>query len=236
MHEAVAALAACGTSPIVRVADNQGWMVKRALDAGAHGIVVPLLNTVADAERLVATAKFPPLGIRGFGSPFSTEKFNNITAKEYLAHANDSILTIVQIETRQALDNVDAIARVQGVDVLLVGPFDLGNSIGENILEKGVTDVLKAAIAKILKAARDAGKKAAIYSVSGEQARQYADMGFDMISVYGDHAAILEANTKALAIAKGGIMHSALNLAKGAVQGASSLATRSKDEGSFHQG
>ena len=76
MHEAVAALAGCGVSPIVRVADGQGWMIKRALDAGAHGVVVPLLNTVGDARRVVAGAKFPPRGVRGFGSPFPMGAFS----------------------------------------------------------------------------------------------------------------------------------------------------------------
>lgn len=205
MHEAVSALAGSGVSPVVRVADGQGWMIKRALDAGAHGIIVPLLNTVEDAERVVAAAKFPPKGVRGFGSPFPMERFGGVGMTEYLAQANDSIVTIVQIETKEALENVNGIAGVDGVDVLFVGPFDLGNSIGENILEKGrVTSRLKLAILRVLQAARDAGKKAAIFSMSGEQAREYADMGFDMISVHGDYNAILQANTEALRIAKGG--------------------------------
>lgn len=70
MHEAVAAIAACGVSPIVRIPANEAWMVKRALDSGAHGICVPLLHTADDAMRLVESAKFPPQGNRGFGSPF----------------------------------------------------------------------------------------------------------------------------------------------------------------------
>ena len=208
MHEAVAALAGCGVSPVVRVADGQGWMIKRALDAGAHGVIVPLLNTVRDAEQIVAAAKFPPLGVRGFGSPFPMERFGGVGGgigmKEYLEQANDGIVVIVQIETEEALGNVDGIAGVQGVDVLFVGPFDLGNSIGEGILEKGgVSEVLRGAMMRVLKAARDKGKKAAIFSTSGEQAREYADMGFDMISVCGDYNAILQANTEALKIAKG---------------------------------
>lgn len=74
--------------------------------ASAHGIIVPLLRTVDDAKRLVRSAKFPPAGNRGFGSPFSMEKFGGVGTTEYLQQANDSILTIVQIETMEALDNV----------------------------------------------------------------------------------------------------------------------------------
>jgi 4-hydroxy-2-oxoheptanedioate aldolase len=68
MHDAVPAIAACGVSPIVRIPDNQGFMVKRALDSGAHGVLVPLLYNVEDAKKLVFSAKFPPQGQRGFGT------------------------------------------------------------------------------------------------------------------------------------------------------------------------
>ena len=125
MHEAVAAIAGCGVSPIVRIAANEGWMVKSkialrlqheeqanaacksgALDSGAHGIIVPLLYTADDAKKLVNSAKFPPKGQRGFGSPFPMEKFGGQTTAEYLQQANDALLTIVQIETKEALQNV----------------------------------------------------------------------------------------------------------------------------------
>lgn len=109
MHDSVHAVASCGVSPIVRIPDNQGWMVKRALDAGAHGIIVPLLYTVEDARRLVRSAKFPPVGQRGFGSPFSMGAFDNtgnLSGFEYMNAANENLLTIVQIETKEALANV----------------------------------------------------------------------------------------------------------------------------------
>lgn len=133
MHEAVAAIAATGISPVVRIAANESWMVKRmyplagfpfqpsqfspmmvwiliprigALDAGAHGIVVPLLYTVDDARKLVESAKFPPLGKRGFGSPFSMASFGTLTQTDYLFQANDALVTIVQIETKEAFENV----------------------------------------------------------------------------------------------------------------------------------
>lgn len=97
------------------------------MDAGAHGVLVPLLYTVEDAERLVLAAKFPPQGKRGFGSPFPMERFHpSLGSSEYLSQANDALLTIVQIETQEALNSVDAIAAVPGIDVLFVGPFDLG--------------------------------------------------------------------------------------------------------------
>jgi 2-keto-3-deoxy-L-rhamnonate aldolase RhmA len=109
MHESVAAIASCGVSPIVRIPDNQGWMVKRALDSGAHGIVVPLLYTADDARKLVQSAKFPPMGQRGYGSPFSMGMFDvqgGMSGLQYLQQSNEGLVTIVQIETREAFENV----------------------------------------------------------------------------------------------------------------------------------
>ncbi|KAL9030788.1 MAG: hypothetical protein Q9196_001111 [Gyalolechia fulgens] len=241
MHEAVAAIAGCGVSPLVRIAANESWMVKRALDAGgeesyvptclravyrypnrplflAHGIIVPLLNTVDDAQSLVKSAKFPPAGQRGFGSPFAMEKFGGVTQTEYLQQANDSLLTIVQVETRDALQNVEEIAKVPGIDVLFCGPFDLGNNLGHPILDGNMHDELKEAIAKIQRVAKENNKASGIYAVSGEQARQYADQGFQMVSVATDATSLPAYLNSALAAAKGSYVHSALTMAKGALR------------------
>ncbi|PNS19825.1 preprotein translocase, SecY subunit [Sphaceloma murrayae] len=207
MHECVAAIAACGVSPIVRVAANEAWMVKRALDAGAHGIVVPLLKTAEDARQIVSAAKFPPQGTRGFGSPFSMEKFHTaekggLRQSEYYQQANDGLVTVIQIETKEALKNVDEIALVPGVDVLLIGPFDLGNNIGYPIIDS-MHEELKKAINRIHESAKKAGKRTGIYCTSGEQARDYAERGFHMISVVTDAAALPQACDAALKAAQG---------------------------------
>jgi len=225
MHDAVAAIAACGVSPVVRIAANEAWMVKRALDSGAHGIIVPLLQTAEDAKKLVQSAKFPPSGNRGFGSPFSMDKFGSISQTQYLEQANDSIVTIVQIETKEALQNVDAIAKVPGVDCLFVGPFDLGNNIGHPILNGTMSEELKESIAKIQKSAKENEKSSGIYSVSGDQAREFADQGFNMVSAMTDMVALPQAMTAALTSAKGSYVHSALNIGKGAMSGLSNLAS-----------
>jgi len=120
---------------------------------------------------------------------------------EYLEQANDSLLTMVQIETQEALNAVEAIAPL--VDALFVGPFDLGNNIGHPIINGRMDPELDAAIARILKAANAAGKKCGIYCTSGEQAKQYADMGFHMVSVATDYTALSAAVTGALNVASG---------------------------------
>lgn len=204
MHEAVAAIAACGVSPIVRIPDNQGWMVKRALDAGAHGILVPLLYTEDDAVKLVKSAKFPPQGQRGFGSPFPMERFHpDLGSSDYLKQANEALITAVQIETKEGLENVEAIANTPGIDVLFVGPFDLGNNIGRPIIDGAMHDELHAAIEKVRTTAERAGKKSGIFCTSGEQAKKYADQGFHMISCATDMMILPTALSGALYTAKG---------------------------------
>lgn len=85
------------------------------------------MRTVKEAEDLVQAAKFPPVGKRGFGSPYSAKQFGpTISSLDYLNEANENILTMVQIETKEALEAVDEIAAIKGIDVLFVGPFDLG--------------------------------------------------------------------------------------------------------------
>ena len=173
-----------------------------ALDAGAHGIIVPLIYTVEDAKRLVASAKFPPEGNRGFGSPFSPHAFNGEALTEYLQSANSSLQTIVQIETKSALDSVNEIAAIPGVDCLLIGPFDLGNNIGRPILGE-MHQELKDAIERIKEAAHAEGKKVGIYCTDGQQAQGYAQRGFDLISVCTDFPAITATFASNLNIAKG---------------------------------
>ncbi|KAK3051599.1 hypothetical protein LTR09_007254 [Extremus antarcticus] len=213
MHESVAAIAACGVSPIVRVPEGQHWMIKRALDAGAHGIIVPLLTSAEDAKNIVKYSKFPPTGSRGLGSGLSMEKFisgktgdvTEVPMGDYFRDANSSTVICVQIETAGALKEVNEIAAVEGVDVLLIGPTDLGNNIGHPAVLNGGKHApeLDEAIAKINKAAHDAGKKSAIYMGSGEQAKHYADNGFDMINTANDIAVLKKYFAEHVATATG---------------------------------
>ncbi|QKD59908.2 Pyruvate/Phosphoenolpyruvate kinase-like domain-containing protein [Fusarium oxysporum Fo47] len=183
MRQCVPAVAAAGASPI---------------------ILVPLLQTAQEARDIVKAAKFPPMGNRGFGSPFSMGRFKPVpTSDEYLQQANDSLLTLVQIETKSALDNLEEIAAVEGIDVLFIGPFDLGNSIGYPILNGVVKPELKAAINRILEVSRKAGKKCGIYSGSGEQAKGYIEAGFNMVHIGTDYAMLQQATRAEMGTARG---------------------------------
>ncbi|RJE22974.1 2,4-dihydroxyhept-2-ene-1,7-dioic acid aldolase [Aspergillus sclerotialis] len=197
MHEIVAAAAACGVSPVVRVVEGQRWMIKRALDSGAHGILVPMLETAEDAKNVVRYSKYPPVGNRGFECALAVEKFvgrdpssgkvRQLSNNEYLQQANDSLVIAVQIETKAALANVKEIATVPGIDVLFIGPNDLGINIGHPIAESGeISEELRDAIRTIHEAAQAGGKATGIYCNTGEQAREYANKGFHMMSVMTD--------------------------------------------------
>jgi 4-hydroxy-2-oxoheptanedioate aldolase len=121
----------------------------------------------------------------------------------YLQHANDSLLTIVQIETASALASVREIAAIPGVDCLFIGPFDLGNNIGRPILGD-MHEELKEAIEEIKDAAHAEGKKVGIYCTSGEQSREFAEKGFDMVSIAADILAVQSYFGQTLATARGG--------------------------------
>ncbi|CAG7954970.1 unnamed protein product [Penicillium olsonii] len=212
MHEIVAAAAACGVSPVVRVVDGQDWMIKRALDSGAHGILVPVLETVKDARNVVRASKFPPMGTRGFEPLLAVEKFveqhahsgyvKELSGREYLEQANDSLVIAVQIETQLALENVKEIAMVPGIDVLFVGPFDLGVSIGHPIVGGEMDETLELAIQSVQEAASDAGITAGIYCDSGRDAKGWAAKGFLMNSVMTDMIGLREAVSQSFNSAK----------------------------------
>lgn len=153
-------------------------------------------------KQVVAAAKFPPDGTRGFGSPIAMQNFHpEPTFTEYLQQANESLLTMVQIETKEALDSVEEIAPL--VDVVFIGPFDLGNNIGHPIVNGKMDVELDEAIARVLKATVAADKKAGIFCSSGGQAKKYADMGFHMVTVATDFTALEAAMRGALSVARG---------------------------------
>ncbi|RSL41341.1 hypothetical protein CEP53_012812 [Fusarium sp. AF-6] len=178
-----------------------------ALDAGAHGLMVPLLRSVEEAEQVVQYTKFPPQGIRGLGSPFATHAFRGqptINSVEYFRQASQSLLTVIQIKVAKALECVEEIAKVPRVNVLFAKPFDLANSLGLSV-EQGIHQPeLRAALDRILAAAKAAGKKAGIYCSSASIAKECSDIGFHMVSCMTDATALPEMARQSLDVARGG--------------------------------
>ncbi|MCJ7608059.1 aldolase/citrate lyase family protein [Candidatus Bathyarchaeota archaeon] len=121
-----------GMGTLVRVSDNQGTPIRKALEIGADGVIVPHVNTREDAENAVQAARFPPRGKRGFGAMVRASHFN-LPAKgmeEYAWHSNEGVIVVAQIEEREAVENIDEITDTEGIDALLLGPSDLSLSLG----------------------------------------------------------------------------------------------------------
>jgi 4-hydroxy-2-oxoheptanedioate aldolase len=194
---AIAAAHQAGTAPIVRIPIGDFAMASRVLDFGAAGIIAPMINNAADARALAAAAKFPPVGERSWG-PQRALTFSGIAdARSYLRKANDLTLAFAMIETRAALDNLDAILATSGIDGVFVGPFDLSIMLadGKNI-DPESKDV-DAALNKVLKAAETADKLTGVYCQSAKRARALAKRGFRFITA-GTDAGFLRAGVSAV--------------------------------------
>ncbi|KAH8894710.1 Phosphoenolpyruvate/pyruvate domain-containing protein [Thozetella sp. PMI_491] len=188
MHNAVAAIAALGVSPIIRIRGPAHDIIKRALDTGAHGIMVPQINNAEEARQIVQSSKFPPYGVRGQGSAFPAIA-HNLTTPEYMVSANETILTMIQIETRAGVENVDEIAAVPGVDMVFVGPNDLAQSLFGYVPARGDEPEFGAAIDKIIAAGRKNGKWVGRMVNNGTVAKQERPR-YDMVAITGDTKAI----------------------------------------------
>ncbi len=191
------AVSATPAAPIVRVAWNEAPRFKRVLDLGCAGVVVPYVTTPAEAEQAVAAMRYPPQGIRGAATMTRATAFGK-EADQYLATANDKLLTVVQIETESTLDHVDEIAAVEGVDVLFIGPLDLSINLG--IPQQLDHPRFRAAVAKVNQAARRAHKAAGILLFSPDQLAQTIADGFTFIGLSSD-GTVLADGMRALAAA-----------------------------------
>ncbi|MCB2178604.1 hypothetical protein KQH61_04230 [bacterium] len=179
-----------GPAPIVRVVENSIAAIKRALDVGAWGVLVPMINSAEEARQAVMAAKFPPVGERSFGSPFAPLAFKT-NGLDYLKQANRETLLIVQAESRTALDHIEEILAVPGIDMVLIGPADLSISLGLELDFSTPNPVLEEAIETILQAAKRAGLPAGIYCPDGATAARRIAQGFQLVNVAGDISAML---------------------------------------------
>jgi len=189
-------VAANGASPIIRVPAEEPWLIKRALDAGAHGIMIPMANSAEIVRGIVRATKYPPVGIRGYGPMFTSA--TGALGGAYAAAANNDLIISVQIEHPQAVEEIDLICQ-EGIDVVFIGPFDLALSMG---VEFG-GEAHEAAIAKILSTAQKRGKVAAIFCLNGEQSAKRFAQGFQMVSVTTDIDTLTSAFAAELTAATG---------------------------------
>jgi 4-hydroxy-2-oxoheptanedioate aldolase len=183
---AIAAVHQGGSAPIVRVPVGDFAMVNRALDFGAEGIIAPMINTANDARAFVAAAKFPPIGERSWGPHRSMTLSGIADPKVYLRRANDLTITFAMIETRKALENLDAIVATPGIDGVFVGPFDLSIALANGKTVDPDSKEVDEALSQIAKAAHKAGRIAGVYCHTSKRALTLANRGFRFITAGND--------------------------------------------------
>lgn len=176
------AISTTPAAPMVRVAGLDGIALMHALDAGAYGVICPLIDTRADAEALVAATSYPPLGRRSHG-PMRGLLYGGA---DYPAHANTTIVRFAMIETADGLANLEDICATPGLTGLYVGPADLGNALGAGPSPVPTSSIVKDAIAHIASVATAAGLIPGIHAGSVEHAREMIGLGYRFISVSTD--------------------------------------------------
>jgi 2-keto-3-deoxy-L-rhamnonate aldolase RhmA len=183
------AVAVGGPPAFVRLPDRSATAIKRFLDTGCDGIILPQVSTVAEVNEIARAALYPPRGERSIG--LARAQGYGATFADYFS--NKSYGIVVQIETRAGVENARAIVEHEAVDAVIIGPYDLSGSFGipGQIDSQQVTD----AIASVLDVCKAVGKPCGIFSATAEKARAYAGMGFDLIAIGIDTSTLLRAYT-----------------------------------------
>lgn len=169
--------------PIVRPVSGDKNVLKRLADVGVQTFLVPMIDTSEEAEAVVQAVRYPPQGTRGLGTSMARAARWNMT-RDYITRANDQMCVILQIETRAGLANLDAIARVDGVDAVFIGPSDLGAALGYPG-QASHPKVIKA-VGDALRAVRAAGKPAGVLAVTSELVETYRAAGASFVGVGSD--------------------------------------------------
>lgn len=176
------ALKGSDSAAVVRPPCNEPVIIKRLLDIGFYNFLIPFVESADEAQRAVASTRYPPAGIRGVSVAHRSNMYG--TLADYNATINDNITLMVQIETQQAVDNIDAIAAVDGVDGIFVGPGDLSAALGY-LGQPAHPDVLRV-IRHIFDRAAAAGKPAGILAPQEADARRYLEWGARFVAVGSD--------------------------------------------------
>jgi len=178
------------TTPIVRVQWNDFAMINRALDIGAHGVIIPFVNTEEDVVKALQAATYPPKGMRSYGPRRAIMR-----DPEYMATADEEILLMPQIETKEAIDNVEGILSVDGIEAFFVGPYDLSRAL--SVFTQWEHPTFGKALEKIIEAADNSGTKAGMLAPI-EDVGKTIKRGFKLINIGGDIAYLTQAATTSL--------------------------------------
>ncbi len=187
------AVSTTATVPVVRVPWLEPGIVMKTLDAGAYAVICPMVNTREDAQRLVSYCRYAPRGTRSFG-PVRASLYGG---PDYPEHANDTVVVFAMIETAQALDNLDAILSVEGLDAVYVGPSDLSLSLGCKPSFDDVEPPVQQAIEHIVQRARAHGVQAGIHNGRPDVAQARIALGYRFVTL-GSDARLLASGSQAL--------------------------------------
>ncbi len=179
-EELIRVIELCGVAPLVRLSSNDPVQIKRVMDAGAHGVIVPMVNSVVEAEQAVAALRYPPQGRRGIG--LARAQGYGSAFERYRDWLNQETIVIVQVEHIQAVENLEAILAVEGVDGFIVGPYDLSGSLGV----PGQFDhpLMMQAMARIKTVGEQCGKASGIHIIEPDlgQLRQRLAEGYRFVA------------------------------------------------------
>lgn len=198
----IAAVRQGGAAPIVRVPVGDFALVSRALDFGAEGIIAPMINTPADARAFAAAAKFPPVGERSWGPHRVTALAGLADQSVYLREANDHVITLAMIETRTALDNLEAILSTPGIDGLFLGPSDLSIALSDGKALDPLSRDVERELDRMVAAAAAAGKIPGAFCHTAERAAALAKRGVRFLAVTSDIAMLRAGAAAALKVLK----------------------------------
>jgi 4-hydroxy-2-oxoheptanedioate aldolase len=194
VHAQLQAMTGGTASAVVRPAWNDAVLLKRFLDLGVQNFLVPMVQDAEEARRAVAATRYPPEGVRGVAVAIRANRFGRV--KDYHRRANEQICVQVQLETRKALRNLEAIAAVPGVDGLFLGPSDLAADFGH--LGDSAHPEVRAAIDDAISRIRAAGKVAGILAPVEADARRWLELGATFVAV-GSDLGLLARQAEALA-------------------------------------
>ena len=187
--------------PTARVPWNDHVWIKRVLDAGAYGVVVPMVRTREEAERAVAACLYPPAGIRSIGSGRNHYAFRT-TQAAYLEHANDQLLVIIQIEHADAIRRLDDILSVPGIDAAFIGPNDLCASMGIPPSTDSDHPDFEAAVSQVVTVAQKYGVAPGIHTSSGQALNKRLEQGFRYMGLANDQRFLIKGATDELDVIK----------------------------------
>ncbi len=201
-----AAIADSGCVPLARVPRGDHDLIKRVLDGGAMGIVVPMVNTVAEARLAIAAAKYPPTGNRSSGGSIPALNFQ-ATAGEYYQHANDNVLVVLQTESPEGVDNADEIYSLPGVDAIFVGPNDLLWQMKSEDGSDPTADEFEAMLQRILAAGKKAGTPVGMHLQTVNDVERRISEGWQFLAMQSELKMMVtqaQAHVNALGLSKSG--------------------------------